>query len=63
MIESPLPAENVALHVLPRRLLSETAQREVGQRIDAFWVPIGTATIVANQTTTLDLRLPPEFEK
>jgi len=63
MIESPLPAENIALHVLPRRLLSFTAQQEVGQRIDAFWVPIGTATIVANQTTTLDLRLPPEFEK
>ena len=71
VIEGELTPESVALAVLPRRLQSARAQNELRQHaggqgvdpVEACWISLGTATIVANQTMTLELRMPPEFEK
>ena len=52
--------------------MSEEAQRRLREEADArgeedpfarFWITVGTATITAGEATTLELRLPPEWEK
>jgi len=67
-----LTAQNITLRVLPKRLQSAEAQQKLwAERAGAgqtdplapHWLTIGTATIAAGQTTTLELRLPPEWEK
>ncbi|HEX6812546.1 MAG TPA: RNA polymerase sigma factor [Planctomycetota bacterium] len=67
-----LSAGTVALHTLPKRLAAPEARRGLAKQAAASGVrdpfaahllPIGTATVVAGETATLELRLPPEWEK
>ena len=67
-----MTAQNITLRVLPKRLQSQEAQNKAWNEAratgdaDPFascWIPLGTTTIAAGQTTTLELRLPPEWEK
>jgi RNA polymerase sigma factor (sigma-70 family) len=62
----------VALRVLPKRLLDRAQLQKVyaggiaaGEKdpLASLWIEVGTATITAGETTTLELRLPPEWEK
>ena len=62
----------LSLRVLPKRLLDRAQLDKVwvaaiaaGDRdpLAKFWLGIGNATITAAETTTLELRLPPEWEK
>jgi hypothetical protein len=59
------------LRVLPKRLQSPQANasleaarvKGLSDPYEGVWVLLGTATVLAGQTTKLELRLPPEFEK
>jgi hypothetical protein len=70
--DAELPAEDVMLAVLPKRLQSPVAQHALRQAagapggvdpVEATRMEIARATIVAGKVTTLELRLPPEWEK
>jgi RNA polymerase sigma factor (sigma-70 family) len=65
-------AGTFTLRILPKGLQSEAAQAKVvmearaAGRSDPFaelWMAVCTATITAGETTSLELRLPPEWEK
>jgi hypothetical protein len=67
-----LTAGTYTFRIVPQRLMSEEAQRRLREEADArgeedpfarFWITVGTATITAGEATTLELRLPPEWEK
>lgn len=67
-----LTARATTVRVLPKRLQTPEAQAKVWREGEAagqsdplapFWITLGEATVVAGQTTTLELRLPPEWEK
>ena len=60
------------LRVLPKRLLDRAQLQKVyadgfaaGEKdpLAKLWIEVGTATITAGETTTQELRLPPEWEK
>lgn len=62
----------VGLRTLPKSLLSTAAQQRLLQealaanRRDAFaghWLDLGTVIVAAGQTTTHEVRLPPEWDK
>ncbi|HEX6811667.1 MAG TPA: sigma-70 family RNA polymerase sigma factor [Planctomycetota bacterium] len=70
-IDAELDAGTVAFAVLPKRLLSLEAQQKAreaasatgaGDPIGAMFMTVGTATLVTGKTTTVELRLPPEWE-
>jgi hypothetical protein len=67
-----LTAGAVTLHALPRRSVTPEARSEVPVQMVATGssdsvtgplVQIGSATVAAGRTTTLELRLPPGWEK
>ncbi|HLQ38136.1 MAG TPA: sigma-70 family RNA polymerase sigma factor [Planctomycetota bacterium] len=67
-----LAAQTITLRVLPKRLQSPEAQMKLRNEAHAagqtdplapYWLTLGTATIDTGQTTTLELRLPPEWEQ
>ncbi len=63
-----LPAQTIALRTLPKRLLSSEARNKLfmgggWQAFEPHWIPLGTATIRAGATTTLELRLPADWDK
>lgn len=67
-----LTAQTVTFRVLPKRLQSPEAQRKAWQEASAaghrdpfaeLWIPLGSATITAGQTTNVELQLPAEWEK
>ena len=65
-----LRPRTVRLRVLPRRMTSREARAKAraartdgGDPFAAHWLELGHATIVAGRTTTLELRLPPAWEK
>ncbi|HZN41230.1 MAG TPA: sigma-70 family RNA polymerase sigma factor [Planctomycetota bacterium] len=64
-----LRPQSVTLRLLPRRLSSRDARRQVraehagGDPFAGHWIELGQATVAAGKTTTLELRLPPEWEK
>ena len=64
-----LRPRTVNLQLLPRLRSSRGAQARMriappaGSRPSAGWIELGQATVVAGKTTTLELRLPPEWEK
>ena len=70
--EQEVIARNVTLRTLPKRLMSNEAWRAAWQEgrargledpLGSHWVTIGTAAIAAGQTTTVPIRLPPEWAR
>jgi hypothetical protein len=73
---SPATAGTLTLRVLPKRLQSNEAQQQLyrdaalaaggapaGDPLAAHLLTIGSATVTAGQTTAVELKLPPEWEK
>jgi hypothetical protein len=65
-------ARTYAFEVLPRRLLDPAAQQELWRAATArgendpitrHLLQVGSATVTAGQTTAIELKLPPEWEK
>ncbi|HEX6811967.1 MAG TPA: sigma-70 family RNA polymerase sigma factor [Planctomycetota bacterium] len=68
-VSANLPPGDHELRVLARRQqepevdVSSEAHRRGDLPAAPVWFPIGTATVVVGRTTTLECRLPPEWEK
>ncbi len=72
---SVVPARGLTLRVLPKRLQSQEAKQQVYRDaaaaggtpgrdpLEPHFLTIGTVTVVAGETTKVELRLPPEWEK
>lgn len=61
-------SQTLTLRTLPKRLQSNEASIKLfmeggWQAFEPHWIPLGTATIRAGDTTTLELRLPADWEK